>query len=216
MTTYMDIDGSARKGKSNHVVDNIIPQLGNGKRTEAEKLYERCSSECVEAAMYIDEVDELVEKVDGIEKCYLAAGAVLLEGKNIDILTKGHHDINPVVKNAAYRSMNNGGLVIMSSEEERSVDSFAKMFGIEKYEKVCSRLSEKDGKLTGKFEKVVSAKDKRVCYKGGAVYVNGINDIGVIVDAIRAGSQVNICDADNALLVALDNLEIKKSVQFIN
>lgn len=214
MKTWVDLSGSA--SKNNYVVETMAPLLADEKRSEVESNYREYCSECVGAAIGYDTIDELIKNVDEIQKRYMTAGAMkVLKGQKVDILKKRHVP-NEHIKDIIYKSVNNGGLVFMSSDDERTVDSFAQQLKLENYGKICSRLAERDGILTGKFDRIVCAKDKMAAYDGGTVYANGINDIGVIVEALKRGHEVNICDSEQALVNALDNLGLLKRVHLID
>jgi len=214
MPTHTDGDGTLWQG--NYIMDNLMPLLDRKDRLSVTSVYIEYSAACHKAAKRARTVDELIENVSVAERRYMQNGAMLLQGKPVSTLTSGVHKPNKTVMDVAYRSVNNGGLIIMSAEDERTADSFAASVGLKGYSKVCSRLVEENGVLTGAFDKIVTARVKADAYKGGNVYENGINGVGVIVNAINAGYEANVCGNDEILKEALITLNLIKRVKFIS
>jgi hypothetical protein len=213
MPTHTDGDGTLWQG--NYIMDNVMPLLDRKDRLSGTTMYIEYSTACHRAAKRARTVDDLIEKVTEAELKYMQNGAGLLKGKSVSILTRGIHRPNRAVVDIAYRSVNNGGLVIMSAEDERTVDSFAASVNLKGYTKVCSHLCEENETLIGSFDKIVTTRTKTDAYKGGNVYENGINGAGVIAKAIGAGCEANICGNDETLMTALTNLNLLKRVKFI-
>jgi len=228
MITYIDCDDTLWNG--NYITDHIFGVMSGYEQGIAKELYKNYRLDCVEAVKYAKSVNELVEAIGKAEKAYIIEGARLLRDRPEEIMTKkwiivaasrlppknGPLKPNDHILSVARHAMGNGGLVLMSAEDERVVDSFTAEFGLMSCKKVCSRLSENRGKLTGEFEKIVGVKEKQKNYMGGTVYENGINGIGIINEAVATHNIVNICGNDPILLMALDRFDLKEKVNFLD
>jgi hypothetical protein len=202
MRTFIDGDGSF--WLQEHIRDNVIPSLDEGEKDRVEVVYEEYVQECADAVDKARTVKMLIADIDRIQRTYMRKGARMLRGKDVSILTSGTNDPNPLVLEQARMAANNGGLTVMTAEDEYTVDRFMAYVKIAKYDKVCSSLTKKNGKLTGEFDKIVSVTDKERAYSGGTLIENGLNGLGAIVKAIGMGCQVEICKGDVLLATTVN------------